>query len=176
MANTQENISESVDKTVESLSEKHGLKAVDVLREVMLHHHNKAQDVIASIIVLLEDDPKPRGDFLTHMHKEYERARDIAVDCAAKLAAYESPKLQSMEVKQENVHRFVMHVPMQTPTKDEWMKQVGASENKQEPELPNLTSDVYTLRKPQIDFHGLPDDNDIEDAQIIDQSNFEGKF
>lgn len=130
-------------------------RAVEVLRDTMNFHHNQAQDVILGIIVLLKADPKSRGDLLTHMHKQYEKARDIAIDCAAKLAPFESPKLQSMEVKQETIHRFVVRSPTQALTTEDWMKNTGATRA--------ITKTEEPVELPQSDY---ADYENIEEVEI----------
>ena len=129
------------------------LRAVDVLRERMKFNHNVAQDIIAGIIVLLKKDVPPRGDLLAQMYKEYSRTADLAVDCAAKLAPYESPKLQSMEVKTENIHRFVVRTPAPAATTEEWMKTSGATHAPQRQIEP---------------IHRVAQLEEIEDVEIVE--------
>lgn len=154
--------------------------AVEVLRETMNHHHGRAQDIIAHIILLLKDSNPPRADLITYMHKEYTACREVAVDCAAKLAPYESPKLQSMEVKSESVHSFVMRVPIPAISTKEWMEQTGAKDNK-------IIKTIEPLvRLPHTRYNDIDDEedqqdqqediknnlNNIEDAQIIIREDF----
>ena len=133
------------------------VRAVDVLREVMRFRHEQAKDVLSGIIVLLKQDPLPRGDLLANMFKEYARCADIAIDCAAKLAPYESPKLQSMEVKAETVHRFVVRTPAPALTTEEWMKNTGATHAEQK-----VIEPIHRVERSE--------DNTIEDAEIIEEA------
>lgn len=140
------------DEQINTIASKTGVKAVDVLREVMTFHHEKAKDIILSIITLLKKEEKPRGDLLANMYKEYSRNTDLAVDCAAKLAPFESPKLQSMEVKNEMVHKFVMRVPAQSMSTDDWMQATGAKRAVIEQKIaPNVEDIEYEDEIPQID-------------------------
>lgn len=89
-------------------------KPRDVLRDMMIFYDTQAKDIIADIIIRLrEDQQHARGCAadLKAMYNRFSEAAEIAIRCAEKLAPYEHPKLESIEVKKELTHRFVLRAP-----------------------------------------------------------------
>ena len=98
--------------------------STEVLREIMLFHDTKAKIIILDIVNRLNDLEKSRGDLLAMMYKKYSETVQIVIDCAAKLAPYEKPRLQAVEVKSTVEHRFVLRAPEQASNSNTWLQQV----------------------------------------------------
>lgn len=100
-------------------------KSIDVLRDKMIFYDEMAVELINKIVRLLKEENK-RGDLLAQMYKESARCNDIAIDCAAKLAPFEFPKLQSKEITKEVTHAFVVRAPAVMHDPETWLAEVGA--------------------------------------------------
>ena len=97
-------------------------KPRDVLRDLMLFYDTQAKDIIADIILRLKDEvSRGTGSELALMYKKFAECAQIAIDCASKLAPYEHPKLESIEVRKELTHRFVIRAPTVMPDPKEWL-------------------------------------------------------
>lgn len=96
-------------------------RAVEVLEQQMNYYHFEAEGIIAQIILILKEDKKPRGDMLALMYKKFEQCAEKARECAAKLAPYQSPRLESIETKTEVEHRFVVRIPNKYENSQEWL-------------------------------------------------------
>ena len=92
-----------------------------MLYEKMIFYNRKAKLLYAAIIEKLRQDGA-RADVLAGMAKQLQRCNDIAIDCAAKLAPYQSPKLQSMEVNKKITQRFVIEAPQQMMSSHAWLE------------------------------------------------------
>lgn len=97
------------------------VRAVEVLEQQMNFFHTQAEGLIAKIILILKEDKKPRGDILALMYKKFEQCAEKARECAAKLAPYQSPRLESIETKTEVEHRFVVRIPNKYENSQEWL-------------------------------------------------------
>lgn len=94
----------------------------DVLRDTMLFYDTQAKDIIADIILRLkEEQMRGTASELALMYKKFSECTQIAIDCASKLAPYEHPKLESIEVRKELTHRFVIRAPTVMPDEKEWL-------------------------------------------------------
>lgn len=131
--------------------------ATKVLQEAMIFHDKKAKFIITQIIKLLKEDKKQRGDLMALMYKKFSEATAIAIDCANKLAPYESAKLSSIEVKTQIEHRFVLRAPSQAKNNEDWFSQIGTI-----PEPPTLF--IASKIAPQ---HIQLIKEDIEDAEEL---------
>lgn len=97
-------------------------KPRDVLRDTMHFYDKTAKDIITDIILRLkEENGRGTGSELAMMYKRFHECTDIAIRCAEKLAPYEHPKLESIEVKKELTHRFVLRAPPATIDTKEWL-------------------------------------------------------
>ena len=99
-------------------------RAIDVLYEKMEFYSVHATFIATEICKLLKESDVKEGKRLTEMHKQMMRFNDIAIDCAAKLAPYQSAKLQSIEVKSNKTVKYVIQAPMVVKDKNEWIRQV----------------------------------------------------
>jgi len=99
--------------------------AVDILREIMHFHQTNAKEIMLDIIMRLKASDKSRGDLLAMMYKKWSESTEIVIKCAEKLAPFESPKLQSLEVNNNHTIRYVLRAPEQAESTNAWIKQVG---------------------------------------------------
>lgn len=87
-----------------------------------MFYDTKAKQLYAEVRkVLKEDNAAARGDLMAQMIKHMQKANDICIECAAKLAPYQSARLQSMEVKKNVTHRFVIQAPKPAETSASWL-------------------------------------------------------
>lgn len=122
--------------------------AVATLRNQMLFYRDQAETLCEKIIETLKQQ-NARGDLVAMMYKYANEAKKMAIDCANKLAPYESPKLQAIEVKNTTVTKFVIEAPTLEKNQDAW--------------LSNVMNERKMLSK-------IRNDN-IEDAEVISDGN-----
>lgn len=91
----------------------------------MEYYDNDAMIIATEICKILKDNPVSQGAKLVEMHKAMMRFNDIAIECASKLAPYQSAKLQSVEIKKHVEHRFVIQAPAVVAKKEQWLDQVA---------------------------------------------------
>jgi hypothetical protein len=97
-------------------------KPRDVLRDMMLFYDGQFKDIVADVILKLREEPsKTNVSDIAAMVKAFHEAAKMALDCATKLAPYEHPKLESIEVRKELTHRFVIRAPTVMPDRVEWL-------------------------------------------------------
>lgn len=101
-------------------------KGADVLHEKMVFYSNKARRLLEEIIKALKDNNASAAELLM-AYKLLKETDLLAIDCATKLAPYQTPKLESIETKQKIEHRYVLRAPAQFKNTDDWMKAVGAN-------------------------------------------------
>lgn len=102
------------------------IKATDVLYAKMVAYHGKGQEILQYLIAQLKTSEKAQYDKIKQLTQQMKAFDDLAVDCAHKLAPYQTPKLESIEVKSKVEHRYVMRAPQQMKSAEEWMKATGA--------------------------------------------------
>lgn len=98
--------------------------ATEILRDVMHFNQLQAMELIAEILAVMKTNNSNRGDLAAMLFKKYAESTELVVKCAEKLAPYESARLQSIEVKSEVEHRFVIRAPEVAKSSEEWFKQV----------------------------------------------------
>lgn len=117
-----------------------GNRAVDVLREKMEFYNSKANELVAGIVEVLKKSEISQGKRLHEMYKMMHSHNEIVIDCAAKLAPYQSSKLQSVELTKKEIKRYVLQVPVPAGSTQEWLNQVKQQQlpapvlNREEPE------------------------------------------
>lgn len=97
--------------------------AVATLRREMLFYRDQATTLCEKIMELLKEQ-NSRGDLIAMMYKYCNEAKKMTIDCANKLAPYESPKLQAIEVKETSVTRFVIEAPTLATNPQSWLDNV----------------------------------------------------
>ena len=105
-------------------------KGADVLHEKMVFYSKKANKILTEIIKAMKESNASAAELLM-AYKLLKETDMLAIDCATKLAPYQTPKLESIETKQKIEHRYVLRAPPQMKSTEEWAKAVGA--NKEEP-------------------------------------------
>ncbi len=93
----------------------------------MVFYDKKAKELYQEVRKVLKSDTATvRGDLMAQMIKHMQKANDICIECAAKLAPYQSARLQSMEVKKNVTHRFVIQAPKQAEDSQQWLQSVNS--------------------------------------------------
>jgi hypothetical protein len=103
------------------------VKGVDVLYEQMCIHHFQAKSVIKSMLELIHDEPKANFAVIKELLAKMRQCGEVAIDCAAKIAPYQTPKLETLEVKSKIEHKFVVEMPQKVASVAEWAKLTGAN-------------------------------------------------
>jgi len=99
--------------------------ARDVLYDGMVNFESRAKNILQVMIETVKG--KANYAELKILYQEFRKCQELAADYAHKLAPYQSPKLESIEVKSQVEHRYVMRVPHQMKSTNEWIKATGAS-------------------------------------------------
>lgn len=100
-------------------------KAVDVLYENMIFYDEKGEKLFTDLRSKIYKDDDKRGDLLAKMAKLMSECKALAIECASKLAPYQSPKLESIEVNKKVTHRYVIQAPQQLRDADQWLKTIN---------------------------------------------------
>lgn len=104
---------------------KHPLKATDVLYEKMHIYNKEAKGILSFLIEQIKIQNK-NAPALKSLYQLMQKADDVVIDCAHKLAPYQTPKLESIEVRNRVEHRFVLRAPQVVKSVEDWIKQTGA--------------------------------------------------
>lgn len=134
-------------------------KAVDLLYQKMMFYAEKSQTILKAIIQDMNDNPEG-GDAKLRIQamRMLKESDELAIDCAVKLAPFQSPKLESVEVNNKVEHRYVMRAPAQFKSTDDWAKATGA---KHQDDTKDISTEVYQppsrlhiqdLSEPEDDF------------------------
>lgn len=116
------------------------LQPREVLYEEMIFFREKANKLGNEIAKIIKEGPKARGDILFQLYKIMLENKDKLIDVASKLAPYEHAKLQSVEVKAQVEHRFVVRAPEPIKDTSSWLKAIGHDDK--EP----VTSNVANIK------------------------------
>ena len=113
-------------KFKKNLKASHFLKrsAIEVLHDQMVFYEDKGLTLLLAIKREIKENSSSRGDLLVSMTKNLLHCKDMAIECAHKLAPYQAPKLQSIEVKKKITHKFVIQGPDTIKDSNIWLKQV----------------------------------------------------
>src|SRR6478736_6354107 len=98
--------------------------AREVIEELMIMWRDKIPRILRLLIENARDQGKPIEAL--KLFSSLKEASEHALDAAHKLAPFQSPKLESIAVKSEVQHKFVIRAPDQITNVDEWLKQTGA--------------------------------------------------
>ena|SRR6185436_12880668 len=98
----------------------HPDSAVQTLRQEMIYFRDQAAVLLDTIIAELKKEPV-RHDLIAQMVKYKMESKKMAVDCAAKLAPYEAPRLESVEIKQKTVTKYVIEAPSIMKDPNQWL-------------------------------------------------------
>lgn len=117
-------------------------RATEVLYTKMDFYDTKAKALLKKIMEALNSQEKARGDLATYIYKQFHEANKLAIECATKLAPYQSPKLETVEVKKKVHHQFVIRAPSTPRTKEQWMNEVGATNIESEQTIKQIAREV----------------------------------
>lgn len=140
-----------------SQEEQKKIEPRDVLYEQLYFYRNEANKLGMKIAEILKNEPKARGDLLFNLYKIMMDNRKLLIDVATKLAPYEHPKLESIEVKSQVEHRYVIRAPNQIKTTGDWLKSVG-----REDQAPIEATQIVLPKAAPI--------NDFTDAELIEHT------
>ena len=137
------------DFSSELTEQEKNLDPTDVLQEQMVFYRDKSLQLAQLIIEKIKNDPKHRGDQLVAVYKQMTRAREMTIKVATELAPYRKPKLQSVEVKTQVEHKYILRAPEPIAETGDWLKLVGAADKP-----PIITTDkrvtaAIALQKPK---------------------------
>jgi len=91
-----------------------------------MHFYRKEAKEILEHIIELTLSQNKNSVALKQLYQQIDSANQTVIDCAHKLAPYQTPKLESIEVRNKIEHKFVLRAPQQVKSVDEWMKTTGA--------------------------------------------------
>jgi hypothetical protein len=99
----------------------------DVLRHHMIEAHITSVEIRELLIQKLRSDKVATPTEILRIVTKYGDSVERAIETASKLAPYEHPKLEAIEVKSEVEHKYVIQAPGQMASVDEWAKRTGAA-------------------------------------------------
>lgn len=140
----------------------HTIRAIDVLYKKMNFYDGRAMELASQIYKHLKEDDKVRGDKCADMFKAMMRFNDIVIECAAKLAPYQSSKLESVEIKKTVEHRYVIAAPKLIDNSKDWLSAVNADAKL----LPSPQKIVQKAKDDQAILERVKQ-TPIEEAEVI---------
>lgn len=106
-----------------------------VLEREMLFWHDKGEEIYNLILEFLKDHQnlhnRNNANLITQVAKALADHKSKAVDAAAKLAAYQLPKLQAIDINQSTTHKFVVLAPPLIPDTNKWLEAVNQAPPRQ---------------------------------------------
>jgi hypothetical protein len=96
--------------------------AKDVLYDKMMFYHTKAETIANGLMNVIKSGVVARADLLVALHKDMHKFNSIVIECASKLAPYQSPKLETVEVRNTNTVRFVVEAPRPINDTKKWLE------------------------------------------------------
>jgi hypothetical protein len=99
--------------------------AREVIEDLMIMWRKKIPPIVHLMIENATKQGKPIEAL--KLFNNLKEASEHALDAAAKLLPVQTPKLESIQVKSEVEHKFVIRAPAQMLDVDEWAKQTGAA-------------------------------------------------
>lgn len=127
----------------------------------MNFYDSRAMTMATQIYQSLKDSPKNMGDKQADMFKAMMRFNDIVIECAAKLAPYQSSKLDTIEIKHKVEHRYVIAAPKLINNSKDWLTNV----NEEAKMLPSPQKVIDNSKK-ELAAQEIKRDP-VEEAQVI---------
>ena len=87
----------------------------------MLFYRDQAEVICEKLMTLLKEQGS-NATTMAMMYKYYHEANKMCVDIAAKLAPYESPRLEAVEVTQKRITKFVIEAPTLSSSPEQWLE------------------------------------------------------
>lgn len=153
MAKKKSNISEPSEVNIDDTSRS---KAIDMLEEAMYFWHDEGIKIIKALNHMLNMEGKGRE--AAQLAMLWKNVDDRWIEIAAKLAPYQSPKLSSIENKNEVVVRHIVRPYAKAKDSKEWLERVR--------------EDEQYLPKPKV-VQNLFSDHTIDDIEF-ERVNEEG--
>lgn len=141
----------------------YGKKATDVLYRKMHTYDNEAKHILSTLINLIKDQPQQNLAQIKSLYSLMAKADETVIDCAHKLAPYQTPKLESIEVKGKVDHRYVMRAPQRINSVEEWMQKTGAERMK----IEQLTKKEEIKRELPISLHDFEEDSEYNEPGVL---------
>jgi len=88
-------------------------------------YHDKVPAILEKMVINARDKGSPAEAIKLAMHLK--ECTSLSSENAAKLAPYRHPKLESVDIRSEVEHRFVLRSPEPVKSIDDWAKATGAS-------------------------------------------------
>lgn len=131
-------------------------QAVDVLHRKMHVYDKEAKEILTYLISEMKAQNK-NSPALKSLYQMMSKADEVAIECAAKLAPYQTAKLESIEVKSKIQHSFVIRAPQRIANLEDWQKITGATA---------LPPDTKVEEKQLAPIQPSIHDFDLEDDEI----------
>ena len=136
------------------------VKGADVLYETMHRYRTEMREIILVIreaYKSIKMDERIKLAEIRGLTQQLLKIDEFIVDIAHKLAPYQSPKLETIEVKNQIEHKFVLRAPTPIANVQDWMQKTGA-EKLNSDQINPIRKEV-TPQEPSIhDF----DDDEVE--------------
>ncbi len=91
----------------------------------MVHYDDQAKKILNAVLAELRKGEKSDGKSIVHAMKLIQDADKIAIECAVKLAPFQSATLKSVEVKSKSEVRYVMRTPEKIKDGQDWLSRTG---------------------------------------------------
>ena len=137
-------------------------KAISVLEDMLFNSYSQHK-VILEIFKEKVEQINPKDPYIKFTLSELSKLEDRVLDCASKLAPYQSPKLESMEIKSQVEHRMVMRAPQRIASVTEWAKATGAEVAK----LEDLNKVEKKMTEPAQSLHDFDEEDDEVNTQKL---------
>lgn len=111
----------------ETHAKKLNITPKEVLYEQLLYYRDEAIKQGNRIAAILRGEEKLRGDLIFQLYKLQLKNREMLIEIATKLAPYIHPRLESVEVKGEMEHKFVIRAPLPIKDTKTWLAEVGGN-------------------------------------------------
>lgn len=141
-------------------------KPVEVLKFSMMAYHKEHKEILQRLVQELKKE-SINSPALKAVYQLMDKCAQNAIDCAAKLAPYIHPKLESMEIKQSIEHRMVMRSPRMVNTIEEWAKLTGAGTMK----IEDKRNEIVDIKPIEPSIHDFDTFGDTTDDNIEDEIN-----
>jgi hypothetical protein len=100
-------------------------KATDVLYRKMVAYNTEATAILEYLTEVMRQT-NPNSVEMVRLYNLMIKKDETVIDCAHKLAPYQTPKLESVEVKSRIEHKFVIKAPNHMSSVEDWAKKTGA--------------------------------------------------
>lgn len=132
------------------------LLATDVLYSTMTAYNKEHKSILQYLVELVKANNTNLPQ-LKQLYMLMNKAGEVAIDCAHKLAPYQSPKLESIEVRNQVEHKFVIRSPEKAKSIEEWAKMTGAQSMDYDPSIKKEEK----VQEPAPSIHDFDTDEEV---------------